>query len=136
MSREGDGRPTIFLVEEDDDTRPLLRENLTRMGYHVLIAIDMEDAMERVGGGHVAADLVLVNLMGQTTNEALKVGQRICKHAKFDGSTPLVIMAEKYGKDVEGTNVNVSGNDWVTYLEDPDQLPNLLERLLPRRSSE
>ncbi|MDT5123214.1 MAG: hypothetical protein QOC96_2696 [Acidobacteriota bacterium] len=136
MSRDGDDRPTIFLVEEDDDTRPLLRQNLTRMGYHVLIAIDEDDAMERVGGGQVDADLVLINLTGQTTNETLKIGQRICKHANFDGATPLVIIAEKYGKDVEGTDVNVSGNDWITYLEDPDQLPNLLERLLPRRSSE
>jgi hypothetical protein len=39
-------------------------------------------------------------------------------------------MAEKYGKDLEGTDVNVSGNDWITYLEDHDQLRNLLSRLL------
>jgi hypothetical protein len=45
--------------------------------------------------------------------------------------TPLVILAEKYGKDVEGTNVNVSGNDWITYLEDAGQLRDLLNRLIP-----
>jgi hypothetical protein len=39
-------------------------------------------------------------------------------------------MAEKYGKDLEGTDVNVSGNDWITYPEDHDQLRNLLARLL------
>jgi hypothetical protein len=44
--------------------------------------------------------------------------------------TPLVVMAEKYGKDVEGTNVNVGGNDWIFYLgEHLDQLRNLLRRL-------
>jgi hypothetical protein len=39
-------------------------------------------------------------------------------------------MAEKYGKDVEGTEVNVEGNDWIFYLgEEPDRLRNLLVRL-------
>jgi hypothetical protein len=36
-------------------------------------------------------------------------------------------MAEKYNKDVEGTDVNVEGNDWIHYLgEEPKQLQNLL----------
>jgi hypothetical protein len=44
-------------------------------------------------------------------------------------------MAEKYGADMEGTDVNVSDNDWITYLEDHDQLQNLLARLLNKLSS-
>jgi CheY-like chemotaxis protein len=132
---EGNDRPTIFLIEEDDDTRPLMKQNLERLGYQVLLALDEEDAMQRAGGGLVGVDLVLINLIGKTTDEVLEIGKRICQHARFDGHTPLVIMAEKYGKDVEGTNVNVGENDWITYLEDPDQLQNLLARLLPRQSS-
>jgi len=39
-------------------------------------------------------------------------------------------MPEEYGKDVEGTEVNVEGNDWIFYLgEEPDQLKNFLARL-------
>ena len=42
-----------------------------------------------------------------------------------------VVMPEKYGKDVEGTEVNVEGNDWIFYLgEEPGQLRNLLSCLL------
>lgn len=133
MSEQGEDRPTIFLIEEDDDTRPLMRENLVRAGYQVLLAVDEEDALQRVGGRQVNADLVLINLVGRTTDEVLKVGRRICEHAKFDGRTPLVIMAEKYGKDLEGTDVNVGENDWITYLEEPNQLENLLQRLLAAR---
>jgi hypothetical protein len=40
------------------------------------------------------------------------------------------VLAEKYGADVEGTNVNVIGNDWITYLEDRAQLNDLLAHLL------
>jgi DNA-binding response OmpR family regulator len=129
MSQHSVSQPTIFLVEEDDDTRPILKRNLQTYGYRVLLALDEEDALERIGSGLFQADLLLVNLVGKTTDEVLQIGRRIREHAKYDGHTPLVVMAEKYGVDVEGTNVNVAGNDWVTYLEEPGQLKNLLRRL-------
>jgi DNA-binding response OmpR family regulator len=121
---------TIFLVEEDDETRRLLRKALQTYGYRVIIALDEEDALERVGDGHAPADLVIINLVGKPPEEVLKAGRRIREHAKYDGRTPLVVMAEKYGQDLEGTDVNVGGNDWITYPEDADQLRNLLARLL------
>lgn len=131
MSSKGRQIATIFLIEEDDDTRPLLKQNLKRYGYRVIIAVDEEDALERVDEGTVPADLILLNLVGKSTEEALKIGRRIRERAKYDGHTPLIIMAEKYGNDVEGTDVNLGGNDWITYLEDHGQLSNLLGRLLP-----
>ncbi|HEX8180885.1 MAG TPA: response regulator [Pyrinomonadaceae bacterium] len=123
---------TIFLVEEDDETRPFLKQNLQRDGYRIAIALDEEDALERISGGHVRADLVLINLVGKSPEDMLSVGRRIREHAKYDGHTPLVVLAEKYGADVEGTDVNVGGNDWITYLADHDQLKNLLARLLSK----
>ena len=66
----------------------------------------------------------------------MQIGRRLRKHAKYDGHTPLVVMAEKYGAELEGTDVNVSDNDWVTYLEDPHQLKNLLHRLTSKIGGE
>jgi DNA-binding response OmpR family regulator len=129
MSKRENQR-TIFLVEEDDDTRPILKHNLQTDGYHVLLALDEADALERVSGNGVNADLVLINLIGKSPEDVLDVGRRIREHAKYDGHTPLVVMAEKYGADLEGTDANVRDNDWITYLEDHDQLKNLLARLL------
>jgi DNA-binding response OmpR family regulator len=136
MSQEQGHQPTIFLVEEDDDTRPILKHNLKTYGYRVSLALDEEDALERVGGGLAHADLLLVNLVGKTPDEVLQIGRRIREHAKYDGHTPLVVIAEKYSVDVEGTDVNVNGNDWVTYLEEPGQLRNLLHRLTSKPAGE
>jgi hypothetical protein len=74
---------------------------------------------------------VLVNLVRKPVDELLRVGRKVREHAKYDGNTPLVVMPEKYSKEVEGTDVNIEGNDWVHYLgEDLDQLQNLLARLI------
>ena len=130
-NEHGDGR-TIFLVEGDDETRTLLARNLRSYGYRVIAALDAEDALERVGGGAARADLILIDLVGKSAEDELSLGRRVREHAKYDGHTPLVVMPEKYGKDVEGTEVNVEGNDWVFYLgEEPGQLKDFLARLLP-----
>jgi CheY-like chemotaxis protein len=128
----GGTRPTVFLVEEDDGTRRLLVSNLRGYGYRVMAATDEQNELDRVGGGGTHADLVLVDLVGKSVEDGLEVGRRVREHARYDGRTPLVVMPEKYGKDVEGTEVNVAGNDWVFYLgEGPYQLRNFLARLLP-----
>lgn len=135
MNTEMKNQPTIFLIEEDDETRRPLMQNLSRYGYRVIVALDEEDALERVGAGYIQADLMIINLVGKSVDELLNAGRNICKHAKYDGHTPLIVMPEKYNKDVEGTEVNTDGNDWIFYLgEEHDQLLNLLRRLLPSPS--
>lgn len=84
-----------------------------------------------MAGGYVHANLMLLDLVNKTTEESLGVGRQIRRHARYDGRTPLVVMAQWYGKDVEGTNVNVEHNDWIFYLgEEPEQLNDLLRRLI------
>lgn len=131
VMNQGRGKqPTIFLIEEDEETRRPLVSNLRAYGYRVLVAVDEEDALERVGGGGVEADLVLVNLVGKTAEEVLGVGRRVREHVRYDGLTPLVVMPERYDKELEDTEVHVGSNDWVFYLgEEPDRLRELLSRL-------
>jgi DNA-binding response OmpR family regulator len=130
-------RPTIFLVEEDDDARPSLTANLRKQGYRVLVAAGLEDAHEWVSGeSPIHADLVLINLVGKTPEESVRLGRELREHAKYDGYTPLVVMPEKVPRELEGTDVKVGGNDWVCYYdEDSNQLPKLLARLLGKLSS-
>ena len=128
--REGK-QPTIFLIEEDDETRAVLKQSLPRYGYRLSVATDEEDALDRVSNGRLSADLVLINMVGKSSEDTLQIGRHIRKQAKLDGNTPLVVMAEKYRSDLEGTEENVGENDWIFYLgEDPEQLQNFLRRLI------
>jgi DNA-binding response OmpR family regulator len=125
---------TIFFIEPDDDTRRLLKQGLRASGYKVLVAEDVEEALDNAEYGLARADLILLGPVGNSTEEALDIGRRIRGHARHNGDTPLVVMAEKYGKDVEGTDVNAGGNDWIFYLgEDPCQLRDMLARVSPLR---
>lgn len=131
MSTGNEKQQTIFLVEEDDETRPILKHNLRQQGYRVTVALDEEDALERVTGGRTSYDLLLVNVVGVKTEEALDLARRIHRRAEMDNKTPIVVMAEKYGADMEGKDVEVDENVYVTYPEDGYQLHNLLARLVP-----
>lgn len=136
ISQHMSARPTIFLVEEDDDARPSLTANLRKHGYRLLVAADLKDALEWVSDGYIRADLVLINLVHKTPEEALRLGRELRNHAKYDGHTPLVVMPEKVPRELEGTDVNVSGNDWICYYDDEsNQLQTLLARLLNKLSS-
>jgi DNA-binding response OmpR family regulator len=130
VSMGTDGQPTILLIESDDDTRPILKENLERDGYRVIVALDEEDAMGRVADGHARADLLLYNVVGVRPVEAMESARRIHRNAGFDNSMPIVAMAEKYGPEMEGKNVAVSEHEYIVYLEDAEQLHNLIARLL------
>ncbi len=47
MSEKQNLAPTILMVEPDDDVRPLLRTNLHRQGYRVIMTLDEEDALRK-----------------------------------------------------------------------------------------
>ena len=120
---------TILLIEEDDDARPIIRHNLRGAGFDVLVAVDEQTALDWLAAGDVRAELILVNLVGKTTDEAFDAARRVKRQSALDGSTPLVVIAEKYGDGLEGKDVREGEGEWVTYMEDSTQLHELLARL-------
>jgi DNA-binding response OmpR family regulator len=126
---------TILLIEEDDDARPIIRHNLSREGYDVLVAVDEASALDWLSAGRVTADLILVNLVGQTTAAALAAGRRVRERNGLDGSTPLVVIAERYDEELEGSDVETGDGEWVTYMEDSGQLHTLISRLTAARDA-
>ena len=131
MSEKQNLAPTILMVEPDDDVRPLLRTNLHRQGYRVIMTLDEEDAIARARGDSDRPDLILINQYRQPLDKVIHIGRRIRQDAGLLSDTPIVIMAERYGEDMEGKDIKVGESDYVTYLEDGEQLLNLLQRLCP-----
>lgn len=131
MKQTKDMSPTILLVERDDDTRPILKKNLHNWGYHVLVAIEEEEAIALARGGRERPSLILLNQVQLSVDEFLNMGRRICESAELPKNTPVVVTAEQYGEDMEGKDVRVGDSHYISYLEDGKQLINLLHRLCP-----
>ncbi len=121
----------IFVLEPDDQVRPVLKYNLQNWGYEVVIALDEVDALQRVQGGRDRFDLILINQIGQSIDQLIAIGQQIRQNTALDSGTPIIIIAEEYGEDLEGQNIQVGNNEYVSYLEDGQQLKVILEQLCP-----
>jgi CheY-like chemotaxis protein len=121
----------IFVFEPDDDVRPLLKQNLQTWGYQVTLATDEADALQRVEGGRDRFDLILLDQCNQSIEQCIAIGQQIRQHTVLDSRAPIVILAERYGPDLEGQDIQVGGNEYVSYLEDGQQLQLILQRLCP-----
>ena len=131
MSEKRNTEPTILVVEPDNDVRPLLRTNLHRQGYRAIMTLDEEDAIARARGDGDRPDLILINQYQLPLDKVIDMGRRIRQDAGLPSITPIVIMAERYGEDMEGKDVKVGESEYVTYLEDGEQLMNLLQHLCP-----
>ncbi|HEY9696818.1 MAG TPA: hypothetical protein V6D10_06120 [Trichocoleus sp.] len=125
--------PRIFVLEPDDDTRPVLKYNLQNWGYQVIIAVDEADAIQRIQERQEQFDLILLNQAEKPIDELIAIGHQIRQGVERDGHVPILIMMEQYGPDLEGQDVQMSDNEYVTYLEDGQQLKDLLQRLCPIR---
>lgn len=123
--------PCIFVLESDDDVRPTLKYNLQHWGYNVVMAIDEEDAIQRAQRGQEQFDLILLNQCGQSIETLLAIGRQIRQSSEFHRHIPILVIAEDYGTDLEGQDIQVGNNEYIAYLEDGQQLKSLLQRLCP-----
>ncbi|UBF30438.1 hypothetical protein K9N68_35165 (plasmid) [Kovacikia minuta CCNUW1] len=125
--------PCIFVLEPDDDVRPALRDNLHHWGYQVIIAIDEEDALQRAQGGRKPFNLILLSQSGQSIDELMAIGRSIRQSTEMGSQTPILVMADDYGADLEGRDIQIGEHEYVTYLEDGEQLKGILQQLCPLR---
>ena len=86
-------------------------------------------ALERISGKSACPDVILLNQVNLSIDEFINMGRRIRRAAGELCRTPIVVMAERFGLDMEGLDVLVGESEYVTYPEDGQQLMNLLHRL-------
>jgi PleD family two-component response regulator len=95
------------------------------------VTLDEEDAIARARGDGDRPDAILINQYRLPLEKVINIARRIRQEARLPSGTPIVVMAERYGEDMEGKDVKVGEREYVTYLEDGEQLMNLLHRLCP-----
>ena len=135
MSEQASSRnalPTIMVVEDFEDNRFMMRRLLEMSGYHVLEAINGEEAVElarRERPSLILMDLSLPLLDG------LAATRRIRQHESLR-DVPIVAVSAHDTADFHADALAAGCNDYVTKPIDFDQLEELLNRLLPKSSKQ
>ena len=113
-SRQG----RVLVVEDERDVAELIRYNLTREGYDVVIAPTGTDALKQVR--EARPDVVLLDIMVPHLN-----GWEVCRRLKQDAETRAIPVIMVTGRVEEGDKVlgfEMGADDYVTKPFSPREL--------------
>ena len=108
----------VLVVEDERDVAELIRYNLTREGYEVVVAGSGGDAIKQARD--VQPDLVLLDIMVPQVN-----GWEVCRRLKQDAETRAIPVIMVTGRVEEGDKVlgfEMGADDYVTKPFSPREL--------------
>ncbi len=115
-ARQQQGR--VLVVEDERDVADLIRYNLTKEGYDVVVAPTGSDALKQAREVH--PDLVLLDIMVPQLN-----GWEVCRRLKQDVETKNIPVIMVTGRVEEGDKVlgfEMGADDYVTKPFSPREL--------------
>jgi CheY-like chemotaxis protein len=125
MWPEGERRPVILVIEDEEETRYGMKRLLTASGYRVDTAKNEEEAA-LMAKAH-RPDLILMSLNLDVVR-VLPAARRVRECAGLDEEVPVVAFCVT--GLAEGAEVGAGFNVYLTWPDNFDQLRGLLSRLL------
>lgn len=122
-------RPSILLVDDDQEIRERMKRFLEELGYDVELGTDEGDSLRMISGDHRTVKLILLN-QRMLSDDALSAGRRIREHVNVANSAPVVVLPFEFRDELEGTDENMGGRDYKSYMTSEQQLEDLLAGLL------
>ena len=120
-------RPTVLIVEDNDETSFLLKTVLTRKGYRVVEAWDGKQAVEVAEAEEL--DLILLDLHLPRLN-GLGVIHRLRHNAKLE-NVPIVIITGQDPEKYRSSAIAEGCDDFLLKPIDFDRLDAVLEYYAP-----
>ncbi|HEY6186772.1 MAG TPA: response regulator [Pyrinomonadaceae bacterium] len=120
---------TVMVVEDFEDNRFMMRRLLEMSGYHVLEAVNGQEAVEiarRERPNLILMDLSLPLLDGLAATRRIRQEESL-------RDVPIVAVSAHDTADFHADALAAGCNDYVTKPIDFDQLEALLEKLLPKQ---
>ncbi len=111
--------PTIFVVEDEAGFVEALQIGLTREGFHVEVATDGVEALERFPS--VDPDLVLLDVMLPRVS-----GVDVCRRIRQTSAVPIIMVTAKSSEIDTVVGLEVGADDYVTK---PYRLRELVARI-------
>jgi CheY-like chemotaxis protein len=129
MTMDRPDKAVILLIELDEDKRGDFRFALMNQGYSVVGVENEEEALIVTVQGGARPDLIIVKL-NAPVDQILDIGRRIRRLSGLDPSVPIIVVPYDCGPALVGTAESASENDHICYGVEPNQLEQLVVRLL------
>ena len=123
-------KPTILVVDDEEDIRELISLNLTREGYEIIAVETGEEALAQARRG--VATLIILDLMLPGID-----GLEVCKRLKADPQTrpiPVVMLTAKGEEADIVTGLELGADDYITKPFSGKVLVARVRRILRRKS--
>jgi CheY-like chemotaxis protein len=111
-----------------------MEQFLTSLGYDVAASSDEGDSLQMISGDHRKVKLILLS-QRMLSDDALSAGRRIREHANVANSAPVVVLPFEFRTELEGTDENMGGRDYKSYMASEQQLEDLLAGLLGEKGN-
>src|SRR5438046_10544809 len=98
---------TILLVDDEETVRKVLTLPLERDGYHVVQAVDGEEALARFGDQPV--DLVVLDIMLPKLD-----GLEVCKQLRSRSSVPIIMLTARDDELDKVVGLELGADDYIT----------------------
>lgn len=118
----------ILIVDDDPPIVELLKFTLEKAGYKTVVAMDGEQALEKVKGEN--PDLVLLDIM-LPTKDGYSVLEELRGNTEFK-ILPIVIISAKVQEVDISFGLELGANDYFTKPLDLDKLVKKVEALLEK----
>ena len=125
MEEKEDGGPVVLVVEDFEDNRFMMRRLLEMSGYHVVEAVNGNQAVELATS--TRPDIILMDL-SLPQLDGLAATRRIRSQDGL-GRVPIVAVSAHDSADFHAEALAAGCNEYVTKPIDFDQLVQLLGRM-------
>ena len=120
-------RPTVLVVEDDENNLFILKKILQTKGYRVFQASDGQQAVEIVEQQKL--DLILLDIQLPRLN-GLEVIRRLRQNLDFE-CVPVVIITGHEPENYRGTAIDAGCDDFLLKPVDLDRLDAVLDYFVP-----
>ena len=124
-------KPTILVVDDEEDAVELIEFNLKAAGYNVITACDGKEALKKAR--LMMPDLILLDLMLPEVD-----GLEVCKILRRDPATsaiPILMLTAKSAEIDRVLGLELGADDYVTKPFSPRELVLRVKGLFRRREA-
>ncbi|QHE77687.1 response regulator [Hydrogenophaga sp. PBL-H3] len=117
---------SILAVDDSASMRKMVSFTLTGAGYHVVEAVDGQDAFEKAQTHSI--DLVLTD-QNMPVMDGLSLTRKLREHPKFK-TTPILILTTESSDQMKQAGRSAGATGWLVKPFDPSRLIEVIQKVI------